>query len=138
MKKVVHKLLAFFMVSILMASTTSFSLYKHFCGDNLVEISRFTQTDECCDVEIKHTPISNLNFSEEDCCKSETEITPQLTFESTKSLKLIKNQLIFITAFYYTFIEENEDFDVKTNFYNNFSPPNIVFNKQIQFQSFLI
>lgn len=138
MRKVVYKIIALFMVTILMVSTTSFSLYKHFCGDSLVEISRYVQTDECCDVEISHKPISELNFSEKDCCKSETETNDILTFESSKSLKIVKNQLVFITAFYYSFIQPIEENITKTNYYNNFSPPKIVYNKQIQFQSFLI
>ena len=138
MKKVAHKILALLMVAILLVSTTSFSLYKHFCGDNLVEVSRYVQIVECCEVEIKHNKTSKLNFSEKDCCKSETDISEQLTLENTKTIKLVKNQVVFIASFYYSFIQPNETKNRKTNFYNNFSPPDIVFNKQIQFQSFLI
>lgn len=138
MKNVVHKIIALFMTTILLVSTSSFSVYKHFCDDNLVEISRYTQTDECCDVEIKHKIISTLNFSEKDCCKSETEVNTQLTFENVKPLKLNKNQLIFITSFYDSFIDKLEGFTAKKDYYNNFSPPLIVCNKQIQFQTFLI
>ncbi len=137
MKKVVHKILAVFMVTILMVSTTSFSIYKHFCGENLVNVSRYTQIDNCCEAEKKHKPLPNLNFSEEDCCKNKTEITPQLTFENTKSSKLIISQVIFITSFYQTFIEQKEK-NSQTDFYNNFSPPEIVYNKQVQYQNFLI
>lgn len=138
MKKVAHKIFTVLMVAILLTSTTSFSVYKHFCDDNLVEISRYAQTDECCDVEIKHTPIPNLNFSEKDCYKSETEISSQLAFENVKTLKLVKNHIVFITSFYHFFIQKDENFYLKTNFYNNFSPPKLVLNKQVQFQSFLI
>lgn len=138
MKKVAHKILAVLMVTILLVSTTSFSLFKHFCGDNLVEISRYTQTDECCDKEIKYEQVSFLNFSKKDCCKSEIEFSPQLTFETAKTLKLAKNHVVFITSLYHSFIEKNEIFDIKTNFQNNSSPPKLVLNKQVQYQSFLI
>lgn len=138
MKNVAHKIISFFMAILLLVATSSFSVYKHFCGDNLVEVSRYTQTDECCAVEIKHKPISILNFSEKECCKNETEITSQLHLENTKPLKLNKNQLVFITSFYYTFINKIEGFTTEKNYYNNFSPPLIVCNKQIEFQTFLI
>lgn len=138
MKNVVRKIIALFMVTLLLVSTSSFSVYKHFCEDNLVEVSRYTQTDECCDVEIKHKKASTLNFSVKDCCKSETEISPQLTFENTEPLTLNKNQLVFITSFYATFIRKIELFPTKKTDYNYFSPPLITCNKQIQFQTFLI
>ena len=137
MKKVTHKIVAIFMVAVLMASTTSLSFYKHFCGDNLVEIS-FEKVDSCCEFETEAKELSNLNFSEKDCCKNETEIKNILTFDNTKSLKIVKNQIVFFTSFYYTFIDPIEVIHKKTNFYTNFSPPEIVYNKQIQFQSFLI
>lgn len=140
MKKAVHKIVAILMVTILMVSTTSFSIYKHFCGDNLVEVSRY-ETRSCCpseeDEHSKKTS-NELSFSEKECCKNETEISEPPTLDNSKNFKLIKNQLVFVTSFYYSFIEKNEDFDSKTNFYNNFSPPEIVLNKQVQFQSFLI
>lgn len=141
MKKIVHKILAVFMVTILMVSTTSFSIYKHFCGDNLVEVSRYTVTESCCSSEKENHSkniSTELNFSEKECCKSETEITPQITFENTKPLKLVKNQFFFIASYYYSFMKPIEENGSKTDHYNNFSPPKIVFNKQIQFQTFLI
>lgn len=138
MKNVVRKISTFVMATLLLVTTSSFSVYKHFCDDNLVEVSRYTQTDKCCDVEIKNKPTSTLNFSEKDCCTSETNIIPQLTFKNSKPLKINKSHLVFITSFYYVFINKLEDFNVKTNYNNNFSPPLIVCNKQIQHQAFLI
>lgn len=126
------------MVAILMLSTSSFSVFKHFCGDNLVNIS-FEKIDSCCESEVENNAIVNhkLNFSEKDCCKNETSIKEFSVVDYTETLKISKSKEIFITAFYYSFIENIDDFSTK-HFFSDFSPPNIVFNKQIQFQTFLI
>jgi hypothetical protein len=132
------KIGAICLIAVLMLSTSSFSVFKHFCGDNLVNVS-FEKVESCCEKEIEsNTFISDeLNFSEKDCCKNETTIKELSFVDYTKSLKISKSKVVFITAFYYSFIENSTEFSAK-QFFKDFSPPDIVFNKQIQFQSFLI
>lgn len=121
-----------------MLFTTSFSLFKHFCGDNLVNIS-FEKVDNCCDSEVKTDAVANykLNFSEKDCCKNETSIKELSIIDATRSLKILKSKTVFIVAYYFSFIENPDNFSTK-NYWKYFSPSYSIFNKQIQFQSFLI
>lgn len=138
MKEFFRKIGAFCLVAILLLSTSSFSVFKHFCGDHLVNIS-FEKVDSCCETEAESSSIvpNYLNFSEQDCCKNETSVKELSIVDYTQTLKISKSKVVFITAFYYSFIENTIRFS-SINFFENFSPPNIVFNKQIQFQSFLI
>ena len=138
MKDFFRKIGAICLIAILMLSTSSFSVFKHFCGDHLVNIS-FEKVDSCCESEDESTTIvnKNLNFSKKDCCKNETTIKELSIVDYTQTLKISKSKVVFITAFYYSFIESTKS-DSSINFFENFSPPNIIFNKQVQFQSFLI
>lgn len=136
MREVFRKITAVLMVAILLLSTTSFSIYKHFCGDNLVAIST-EKVDSCCDSEI-NIKSNKLNFSEKDCCKNETSYKDIQIFDTTNSVKITKSQSLFLTSLYYNFIEKSTYVNTTKNYYKDFSPPKLVSNKQVLFQTFLI
>jgi len=135
---VFYKIFVICMVAILMLSTTSFSLFKHFCGDNLVNIS-FEKVESCCQSEIESDKIvnPNLNFSEKGCCKNEATLKNLSLLDITNTVQISKSKAVFITAYNYNFTERFKSFFSK-NYFKDFSLLHIVFNKQIQFQSFLI
>ncbi len=125
------------MVAILLLSTTSFSVYKHFCGDNLVTIST-EKVDSCCDSEKTPLKSDQLNFSEKSCCKNETSSTDIQIFDTTNPIKISKGQVLFLTSFFYNFIEKPTYLTITNNYYKDFSPQKLVSNKQVLFQTFLI
>ena len=137
MKKVFRKISAVLMVVILLLSTTSFSVYKHFCGDKLVTIST-EKVDSCC--ESKKAPLKSdtLNFSEKSCCKNETSTTDIQIFDTTNPVKINKSQVLFLASFYYNFIEKPTYLNTTNKYYKDFSPQKLVSNKQVLFQTFLI
>ncbi|MEX1383075.1 hypothetical protein [Lutibacter sp.] len=136
MKGLFRKIAAVLMVTILLLSTTSFSIYKHFCGDNLVAIST-EKVDNCCDSKTT-LKSNNLNFSKKDCCKNETALKNIQLFDTTSSKKIAKSQTLFLASFYFSFIEKLITVDTTIKFYKDFSPPTLVSNKQVLFQTFLI
>ena len=136
MREVFRKITAVLMVTIILLSTTSFSIYKHFCGDNLVAITT-EKVDSCCDSKI--TIKSNkLNFSEENCCKNEATFKKIQLFDYTTSVKIIKSQTLFLSSFYNSFIQNLTIITTSKKNYKDFSPPKLVSNKQVLFQTFLI
>lgn len=136
MKEVFKKITAVIMVAILLLSTTSFAVYKHFCGDNLVAIST-EKVDSCCDSKTI-LKSNTLNFSEKDCCKNETSYKNIQLFDAKSSIKIAKSQTLFLTSFYYSFIQNLTVVTASKNYYKDFSPPKLVSNKQVLFQTFLI
>ena len=137
MKEVLKKISAVLMVAILLLSTTSFAVYKHFCGDNLVAIST-EKVDSCCVTENTPLESNKLNFSEEDCCKNEATIKNIQLFDTSSSIKLTKSQTLFLTSFYFNFIEKSTFVNNTKSYYKDFSKPKLVINKQVLFQTFLI
>jgi len=57
-KKVFHIILAMF----LLTATNGYAISKHYCGDNLVAVSLFTEANDCCD--------ETMN---DDCCRNASE-----------------------------------------------------------------
>lgn len=137
MKDFFRKITALVMVTILLLSTSSFSLYKHFCGDNLVTIST-ERIENCCDSETFLAQSNKLIFSEEDCCKNETTFKKVQLFDYTNSVKITKSQVLFLSSFYFSFIQNLTSVTTSKNYYKDFSPPSLVLNKQVLFQTFLI
>lgn len=138
MKNVFQKITVVFMVAILLLSITSFSMYKHFCNDNLVEISNFSKVDSCCKTKIVSNNFNIVKFSKKDCCQNEIVMKSNTSFQHTNSLKLIKSQYVLAFSFYTIFVKKMNFIKVNTTFYQDFSPPKILRNKQVLFQSFLI
>jgi hypothetical protein len=136
MKDLYRKITAILMITILLLSTTSFSIYKHFCNDNLVAITTEI-VDSCC--ESKSTIKSNnLNFSEKDCCKNETSFKSIQPFDATNSIKITKSQTLFLVSFYSNFIKKLTLTTPSKKYFKDFSPPTLVSNKQVLYQTFLI
>jgi hypothetical protein len=138
MKNVFRKISAVFMVAILLLSITSFSIFKHFCNENLVEISNYSKVDSCCKSNIVSSNYKTIKFSKKDCCKNEIDTKTNISFQHTNSIKLIKSQSVLAFSFYTIFVKKMNFTKANRLDYQDFSPPKILQNKQILFQSFLI
>lgn len=70
MKKFVSKITAILLALVVLLSTFSFNVEKHFCGDSLVAISYVGNVDSCNDVEKDSCESKTIEPS---CCKDDTE-----------------------------------------------------------------
>jgi len=137
MKEICRKIAALFLIAIVLLSSSSFSIYKHFCGDNLVTIST-EKLDSCCESEITSQNFNKLIFSEQNCCKNETTIKDIQIFDTNSPNKIAKNTVLFFTSFHHNFIQKTTFVTATKNYYKDFYPPKLVSNKQVLFQTFLI
>lgn len=78
--KIFHQIASFLLACLLLVSTTGFSMYKHYCGDNLKEISLFDEIESCHDTELAKEVKDDCPFhqhdstevgEEDNCCKDE-------------------------------------------------------------------
>ncbi|MFD2698788.1 hypothetical protein ACFSQ0_12375 [Mesonia sediminis] len=77
-KNAVIKFQAFFIAFVLLLSTTSFAVEKHFCAEILVDFSFRLDTQSCCP---EPDPEEQINF-ENSCCQDSIEV-----FSGQKQLK---------------------------------------------------
>ena len=134
MREFFSKITSFILAFLVLFSTLSFTVDKHYCGDFLVDIS-FTGEAQVCGLKMDNTSLTK----KKNCCKDEVH-----KFEGQDELQTRKVENItfeneqFLTAFVILFkglcIENNTDNDL----YRDFSPPDIPVSYQILYQYFLI
>lgn len=131
MKKLLLKLIAATLAILVLFSTFSFTVEKHFCGDFLMDISFTGKADKC---EMNHSKEVTTN-----CCKDEIahiEGVKILQQEVEKDFTF-KTQQVFI-AFFKSYLSSFQPNKPKNLFLRDFSPPDISDDFQVSFQCFLI
>ncbi len=117
-------------------STLSIAIEKHFCGDTLVDVAIFTNVKKC------GTEMQDMNQSEivkKSCCKDETEIIngqDELKINSFDDLSSIQKQIL--VAFNFSYINLFEGLPKKTIPNRDYSPPEIVKDIHVLDETYLI
>lgn len=112
-------------------STVSFTVEKHFCGDVLIDTAVFTEA-RGCGMEMSST-------DKKQCCKDELEIIKgqdKLKISSIDDLSF--NQLLFISSYVYSYINLFETLSKEIVPHKNYSPPNLVADIHVLDQVFII
>lgn len=131
-KQRLHKVFSITLALLVLASTLSFAIEKHFCGDVLVDVSVFTPADKCSMEALEI-------LQKKTCCKDEVDIIQgqkELKFSGFEDLDFQQQQ--FVTAFGFSYLNLFESTLEKNIPYNNYSPPNLVTDIQVLDQVFLI
>ena len=135
-KQVIHKVFSISLALIVLFSTVSFTIEKHFCGNTLVDVSLFTEADKC---KMESFEIKLEKITKKPCCKDTVDLIEgqdELNITSNDSFKLINK--IVITTFVFTYLNLYEELPNKIIFHKYYSPPNLVFDRQVFDQVFLI
>jgi hypothetical protein len=134
MKRFLYKIASTLMALIVLISTFSFTVEKHYCGDFLVGVS-YVGSASFCDVKIDSSSDLKVN----NCCKNEIEhVEGQNELHNNSIEKLIFEQQKGLVgfAFYFQNLFENTQF--VEEYFKDFPPPNLYRNYQVLHQSFLI
>lgn len=120
------------MAFLVLFSTVSFTIEKHFCGDVLVDVSMFVEAEKC--------QMESLELlQKKTCCKDEIDVVQgqdELNISSFDDLDFDSQQ--FITAFVFTYINGFESLPKETIPHKDYSPPNLIADIQVLDQVFII
>ncbi len=136
MKKAVQKSLSTILALLVLFSTFSFTVDKHFCGSILVDKAIFSEAKTCGMDMHSH---SEIDLMDEDNCCSDQNISVEGQDElkiSFKSLDL--NQQLFLTAFTYCYSNLFEGLPQQVIPFKNYTPPLIVKDIPVLNDTFLI
>lgn len=131
MKKLLLKLIAATLAILVLFSTFSFTVEKHFCGDFLMDVSFTGEADKC---EMNHSKEVTSN-----CCKDEiahVEGVEILQQQVEKDITFKSQQ--FCIAFFQSYVDNFKSYNPKNLFLKDFSPPDISEDFQVSLQCFLI
>lgn len=140
MKETLRQIVSVTMALLVLFSTMSFTVDMHYCGDLLVDYS-FFETADGCDMNASASGITDEDSvmeMEMDCC---TDL--EIIMEGQDDLKISFDQFtfeqqIFISTFYYTYVNLFESVDKNLISFKEYSPPLLIRDIQILDQTFLI
>ena len=120
------------MAFLVLFSTISFTIEKHFCGEVLVDVSVFGEAKKCC-VE------SMEGHQEKSCCKDDLELVKgqdELNASSFEDIDFSQQQLVALYTFSYINLFEGLYKQIIPH--KDYSPPNLITDIQVLDQVFII
>ena len=136
MKEFLHKISAVALSLVVMLSTMSFTIDKHYCGETLVEVSYFGKADSCCAKKMKKK--EETKKKKKKCCTNELELIESTTFDKEKLTSLSVQEIQFLVFHVYSYINLFQEVELEKEFYKDFPPPDIVQDIQVLHETFLI
>ena len=105
MKRFFQKISSLLLASLVLISTFSFTVEKHYCGRFLVDVSVYSKAKDCGMDMMDHDDSSDDHVKKKSCCKDEIVV-----LEGQDELKVSFDQLefsdqLFITSFFYSFAD---------------------------------
>ncbi len=132
LKLFLHKTLAALLTLLVLFSTVSFTVEKHYCGTNLVDIAVFSKVKSCTTEAIQI-------FQKKSCCSDEVDVVKgqdELKVGGFDDLDLKNQQFIIAYTFNYTSWFKSLPKQIIPN--KGYSPPNLVADIQVLDQVFII
>ncbi|WP_250434786.1 HYC_CC_PP family protein [Hanstruepera flava] len=132
MKAVIHRIFSVGMALLVLFSTVSFTVEKHYCGDVLVDVSVFAEVEKCASE-------AEEMLAKMDCCKDTVDVIQgqdELSFKTFNDLDF--EQQVFLTSFTYSYLNLFEGLPEQIVPFKNYSPPNLVADIRVLNQVFTI
>ncbi len=136
--KFLHSFFSFLLAILILLSTSSFTIKKHFCSGSLIDSAVFTQVEKCfkepCSDSSKEIPVV-----QPDCCDDVLDIVEGQEVVIHKKIDdLDYQQQLFLLAFSesYSYIFESSSRQVVPH--RHYIPPILVRDFQVFHQHFLI
>ena len=138
MKPAFRNIVSFGMALLVLASTTSITVGKHFCGDILVDFALFSEAESCGMEMPSHSGGDGHSLEVDPCCSDQT-----IVFEGQDELKvsfesLNFDQQLFLHSFTYSYLNLFEGLPQQVVPFKYYTPPLLVTDIQILDQVFLI
>ncbi|KAB1068807.1 hypothetical protein F6U93_05645 [Tamlana haliotis] len=132
LKSILHKGFTSILALLVLFSTVSFTIEKHFCGDVLVDVSVFAEAEKCAMEALEL-------LQKKTCCKDELNVVKgqdELSVTSFDDLDLEQQQ--FLYAFTHSYVFGFESLVKHKIPHKNYTPPKLVTDIQVLDQVFII
>ncbi len=138
MKKGIQKFSSLILALLVLVSTFSFTVEKHFCGDFLVDQAVFSKVKDCGMSSHDMDSMMDSGMLSDSCCTN-----THVAIEGQDELKISFDNLsldhqVFVAAFGVSFIELFESSPEQVIPFKYYSPPILVQDIHLMDQVFLI
>jgi len=135
-KQVLHKTSSTLLALLVLFSTVSITIEKHFCRDILIDVALFKEAQKCA---MEAFEIEQALITKKNCCKDVVEILKgQDELKISKFEELQLDQQLFLESFVYSYVNLFEGLSQNIIPHLYYSPPNLVQDIHILDQVFLI
>lgn len=125
------------MAALVLLSTLSITIEKHYCADTLVDVAVFTEIESCC--SSKTPSKANTEGEEEGCCNNEINLlVGQDELSLTKAQSLSPTQVLYAVAVAYIFSGKNINTTEDKPDFKAYVPPDPAQDIQLLNEVFLI
>ena len=124
------------MAILVLFSTVSFTVEKHFCGDVLIDSAVFTEVEKC---KMEAFEIEQSKITKKSCCKDEFEVVEgqdQLKQSQVEDISFEQN--FFFVSYLFTYINSIEELSKRNISHLHYSPPDLIADIQVLDEVFLI
>ncbi|WP_439152947.1 HYC_CC_PP family protein [Winogradskyella sp.] len=129
-----HKIYAFTLSLVVLFSTLSFTVEKHYCGDHLVDTAIFSDAKKCGGLEIEDS-----NYVTKPCCKDTVDVIQGLDELKTTDLQKINpSSKLTLVAYIYSYTHLFESLPKQVIPHKNYDPPNLFKDIHVLDETFLI
>ena len=131
-KLFLHKTLAILLVLLILFSTVSFTIEKHYCCDVLIEVSVFKEIERC------KMDLSEI-LQEDSCCKHEVDFIKgqdELKMSSLEDFDFEQQKCLAV--FFYSSFISFKSLAKQIIPHKDYSPPNLIYDIQVLDQVFII
>lgn len=138
MRKKLHRIFSAFMALLLLASTISWTVEKHYCMGHLMDMSFFAEAEDCGMIMPSSENSSTAITDDDSCCKDERIVVEgqddlQLSFEN-----VTVEQQLFLLAFTYSYFNLVEISSERPLLNEYYPPPLLIKDIQLLDEVFLI
>nr|WP_217363241.1 hypothetical protein [Winogradskyella undariae] len=117
-------------------STLSLTIEKHFCGDTLIDVAIFSEAEICGMQDMK---MDQDGMVEKSCCKNEKEVIKGVNKLVTKSFDDFHDvQKLVLIAYSYSYINLFEELPNAVIPHKNYSPPKLIKDIYVLDETYLI
>jgi len=121
---------------LILFSTLSLTIEKHFCGDTLIDVAIFSESEKCATDIIK---VKKIETAKESCCKDEIDVIDGLSNATTNTFDdledLQKQVLIAYSLSYKSLFKELPNRVISQQ---NYAPPELIETIYVLHETYLI
>ena len=136
MKKGFYKSVSTVLALLVLVSTFSFTIDKHFCGNLLVDHAIFSKATSCGMDIPSHSGTDSMD--QDNCCRNQNISVDGQDELNISFQTLDLNKQLFLTAFTYSYTNLFEGLPQQVIPFTNYSPPLIVKDIPVLNDTFLI
>ena len=137
MKSTFHNIVSVLLALLVLLSTLSFTVDKHFCGGLLMDVAVFSEAKSCVMGIHDHSEM-DTSIEEDHCCSNEKILVEGQDELKNSFLSLDLEQQVFLGALANSYVALFKGIPRQVPAYTFYSPPLLIHNIYLRDQVFLI